>query len=148
MGQAFGGRDHPRGAAQIPGIGKPAVTPRPEACVIIELSMDFSISLFQLGSVITLIIIIETVSLPLCGYISDRVNRSLTLPTSLLLFGMFFVLIGLSGKRSLGIFVGGLTAIGVIAGFYHTAAISLLLDLFDDRLYCVCCPPSGRVLTG
>ena len=101
--------------------------------ILIELSMDFSVSLFQLGSIITMIIVIETISLPLCGYISDRVNRSFTLPVSLLIFGMFFVIIGLSGKRSLGIYVGCLTAIGVIAGFYHTAAISLLLDLFDDQ---------------
>jgi len=101
--------------------------------ILIELSTDFSLSLFQLGSIITLIIIIETISLPLCGYISDRVNRSFTLPVSLLIFGVFFGVIGFTGKRSLGIFVVGLIVIGLMASFYHTAAISLLLDLFDAK---------------
>ncbi|MFQ6125282.1 MAG: MFS transporter [Candidatus Heimdallarchaeota archaeon] len=101
--------------------------------ILTELSSDFFLSLFQLGGIITLIQAVEAISMPISGHVSDRWSRSFSIPISLLLYGFLLSLIGILGRRSFYIFIAALTFIGILAGFYHTAAISLILDLFDER---------------
>ncbi len=101
--------------------------------ILIALSEDFSLTLFQLGGLISLSLFVESISFPISGYISDRGNRSLSIPVSILICGIFLAIIGIIGQQSLYLFLLSLTLIGAAAGFYHTAAISLILDLFDEK---------------
>lgn len=101
--------------------------------ILTELSSDFFLSLLQLGGIITLIQVVEAISMPISGHISDRWSKSFSIPISLLLYGFLLSLIGILGRRSFYIFIAALMFIGILAGFYHTAAISLILDLFDEK---------------
>ncbi len=101
--------------------------------ILTELSSDFFLSLLQLGGIITLTQAIEAISMPISGHISDQWSKSFSIPISLLLYGFLLSLIGVLGRKSFYIFIAALTFIGILAGFYHTAAISLILDLFDEK---------------
>ncbi len=83
--------------------------------ILIALSEDFGLTLFQLGGLISLSLFVESISFPISGYISDRGNRSFSIPVSILLCGIFLALIGIIGQKSLYLFFVSLTIIGAAA---------------------------------